>query len=158
MLVATKKDFEPANRKKFCSRIAMGDYDAIIIGHSQFERIPLSKERQVATINRQIDDITNAIADASSEDGSRFTIKQLEKTKKGLQVRLEKLNDQQRKDDVVTFEQLGVDRLFVDEQRYVYEVSIHGSDYRWERSDLCNRNPGQQQYGRTLYHHAIFTI
>lgn len=125
VLVATKKDFEPANRKKFCSRIAMGDYDAIIIGHSQFERIPLSKERQVATINRQIDDITNAIADASSEDGSRFTIKQLEKTKKGLQVRLEKLNDQQRKDDVVTFEQLGVDRLFVDESHFYKNMFLY---------------------------------
>ncbi len=98
---------------------------SIIIGHSQFERIPLSKERQVATINRQIDDITNAIADASSEDGSRFTIKQLEKTKKGLQVRLEKLNDQQRKDDVVTFEQLGVDRLFVDESHFYKNMFLY---------------------------------
>ncbi|MDD3415803.1 MAG: DNA methylase, partial [Lachnospiraceae bacterium] len=125
VLVATKKDFEPANRKKFCSRIAMGDYDAIVIGHSQFERIPLSKERQVATINRQIQDITHAIEDASNEDGARFTIKQMEKTKKSLLVRLEKLNDQQRKDDVVTFEQLGVDRLFVDESHFYKNMFLY---------------------------------
>lgn len=115
VLVATKKDFEPANRKKFCSRIATGDYDAIIIGHSQFERIPLSKERQAASIERQIDDITRAIEEAQDDDSPRYTIKQMEKTKKSLLSRLERLNDQERKDDVVTFEQLGVDRLFVDE-------------------------------------------
>ncbi len=115
VLVATKKDFEPANRKKFCSRIATGDYDAIIIGHSQFERIPLSRERQAAAIERQIDEITMAIQEAAEEDGTRYTVKQMEKTKKSLLARLEKLNDQTRKDDVVTFEQLGVDRLFVDE-------------------------------------------
>lgn len=115
VLVATKKDFEPANRKKFCSRIATGDYDAIIIGHSQFERIPLSRERQAAAIERQIDEITMAILEAAEEDGTRYTVKQMEKTKKSLLARLEKLNDQTRKDDVVTFEQLGVDRLFVDE-------------------------------------------
>ena len=115
VLVATKKDFEPANRKKFCSRIATGDYDAIIIGHSQFERIPLSRERQIASIERQMNDITNAIAELAEEDGTRYTIKQMEKTRKTLETRLAKLNDQSRKDDVVTFEQLGVDRLFVDE-------------------------------------------
>ncbi|MDC7291801.1 N-6 DNA methylase [Blautia schinkii] len=115
VLVATKKDFEPANRKKFCSRIATGDYDAIIIGHSQFERIPLSRERQAAAIERQIDEITMAIGEAAEEDGTRYTVKQMEKTRKSLETRLEKLNDQARKDDVVTFEQLGVDRLFVDE-------------------------------------------
>ena len=115
VLVATKKDFEPANRKKFCSRIATGDYDAIIIGHSQFERIPLSRERQAAAIERQIDEITMAIEEAAEEEGSRYTVKQMEKTRKSLEARLEKLNDQTRKDDVVTFEQLGVDRLFVDE-------------------------------------------
>ena len=115
VLVATKKDFEPANRKKFCSRIATGDYDAIIIGHSQFERIPLSRERQAAAIERQIDEITMAIEEAAEEEGTRYTVKQMEKTRKSLEARLEKLNDQTRKDDVVTFEQLGVDRLFVDE-------------------------------------------
>lgn len=115
ILVATKKDFEPANRKKFCSRIATGNYDAVIIGHSQFERIPLSTERQIRMIERQIDDITMAIADAKDKDGARFTVKQMEKTKKTLETKIKKLNDQSRKDDVVTFEQLGVDRLFVDE-------------------------------------------
>ena len=115
VLVATKKDFEPANRKKFCSRIATGEYDAIIIGHSQFERIPLSRERQIAAIERQMDDITTAIEELTEEEGTRYTIKQMEKTRKSLETRLEKLNDQSRKDDVVTFEQLGVDRLFVDE-------------------------------------------
>jgi len=115
ILVATKKDFEPANRKKFCSRIATGDYDAIIIGHSQFEKIPLSKERQIGSIERQIDDLEMAIAEAKEEEGSRYTVKQMEKTRKTLETKLAKLNDQSRKDDVVTFEQLGVDRLFVDE-------------------------------------------
>ena len=115
VLVATKKDFEPANRKKFCSRIATGDYDAIIIGHSQFERIPLSVERQAAAIEKQIRDITMAIEDAEGQEGTHYTVKQMEKTRKSLQTRLDKLNDQTRKDDVVTFEQLGVDRLFVDE-------------------------------------------
>ncbi len=115
ILAATKKDFEPANRKKFCSRIATGDYDAVIIGHSQFEKIPLSQERQAATIERQIDEIELAIEQAKKENGERYTIKQMEKSRKALQVRLDKLNDQSRKDNVVTFEQLGVDRLFVDE-------------------------------------------
>ena len=115
ILVANKKDFEPANRKKFCSRIATGDYDAIIIGHSQFEKIPLSKERQIASIEKQIDDLEMAIEEAALEEGSRYTVKQMEKTRKSLEARLAKLNDQSRKDDVVTFEQLGVDRLFVDE-------------------------------------------
>ncbi len=115
VLVATKRDFEPANRKKFCSRISTGDYDAVIIGHSQFERIPLSRERQIASIERQMNDITNAIAELAEEEGTRYTIKQMEKTRKTLETRLAKLNDQSRKDDVVTFEQLGVDRLFVDE-------------------------------------------
>lgn len=115
ILAATKKDFEPANRKKFCSRIATGDYDAVIIGHSQFEKIPLSKERQEATVERQIFEIEMAIAAAKAENGERYTIKQMEKTKKSLQTRLARLNDVTRKDDVVTFEQLGVDRLFVDE-------------------------------------------
>ena len=115
ILAATKKDFEPANRKKFCSRIATGDYDAVIIGHTQFEKIPLSIERQTAIIEKQIDEIKLAIEQTKSENGERYTIKQMEKTRKSLQVRLDKLNDQSRKDNVVTFEQLGVDRLFVDE-------------------------------------------
>ena len=115
ILAATKKDFEPANRKKFCSRIATGDYDAVIIGHSQFEKIPLSMERQQAMIERQIDEIELAIRQAKEDNGERYTIKQMEKTKKSLLTRLEKLNDASRKDNVVTFEQLGVDRLFVDE-------------------------------------------
>ena len=115
ILAATKKDFEPANRKKFCSRIATGDYDAVIIGHSQFEKIPLSQERQAATIERQIDEIELAIEQAKKDNGERYTIKQMEKSRKALQVRLDKLNDQRRKDNVVTFEKLGVDRLFVDE-------------------------------------------
>ena len=115
ILVATKKDFEPANRKRFCSRIATGDYDAVIIGHTQFEKIPLSRERQIAMLQQQIADITFSIEEAAHQAGQNYTIKQLEKTKKSLQARMKKLNDQTRKDDVVTFEQLGVDRLFVDE-------------------------------------------
>ena len=115
ILVATKKDFEPANRKRFCSRIATGDYDAVIIGHTQFEKIPLSRERQIAMLEDQIADITFSIEEAAHQAGQNYTIKQLEKTKKSLQARMKKLNDQTRKDDVVTFEQLGVDRLFVDE-------------------------------------------
>ena len=115
ILVATKKDFEPANRKRFCSRIATGDYDAVIIGHTQFEKIPLSRERQIAMLEDQIADITFSIEEAAYQAGQNYTIKQLEKTKKSLQARMKKLNDQTRKDDVVTFEQLGVDRLFVDE-------------------------------------------
>lgn len=125
VLVATKKDFEPANRKKFCSRIATGEYDAIIIGHSQFERIPLSRERQIDTISRQISYITFAITEANKEDGTRATVKQMEKTKKSLQARLDKLNDQTRKDDVVTFEQLGVDRLFVDESHFYKNLFLY---------------------------------
>ena len=115
ILVTTKKDFEKANRKKFCARIATGDYDAIIIGHSQFERIPISTERQQRIIQQQIDEITEGIEEAKSQNGERFTIKQLEKTRKSLEARLEKLLAEDKKDDVVTFEELGVDRLFVDE-------------------------------------------
>ena len=116
ILVATKKDFEPANRKKFCARIAMGNYDAIIIGHSQFERIPISDERQEAMLRKQIDDLEMAIQSARYEqDGGRYTVKQIEKTRKTLQTRLEKLNQKEKKDQVVTFEELGVDHLYVDE-------------------------------------------
>lgn len=125
ILAATKKDFQPANRKKFCSRIATGDYDAVIIGHSQFEKIPLSAERQTAIIERQIAEITQSIEEIKAEQGERYTIKQMEKIRKTLQTRLDKLNDTSRKDDVVTFEQLGVDRLFVDESHYYKNLFLH---------------------------------
>ena len=115
ILVTTKKDFETHNRKKFCARIATGDYDAIIMGHSQFEKIPISRERQERLLNEQIDEITEGIAEVEASGGERFTVKQLERTRKSLEARLEKLQAEGRKDDVVTFEQLGVDRLFVDE-------------------------------------------
>ena len=115
VLVATKKDFEPANRKKFCSRIATGDYDAVVIGHSQVEKIPLSPERQKAILQEQIDQVIDGIQEAKAQDGERYTIKQLEKSRKNLEARMAKLNDQSRKDDVITFEELGVDKLFVDE-------------------------------------------
>ena len=115
LLVTSKKDFEPANRKRFCARIATGDYDAVIIGHSQFEKIPLSAERQARIIEDQIEEIENAIAEAKEQSGEHFTVKQMEKTRKTLEVKLKKLQSTDRKDDVVTFEQLGVDRLFVDE-------------------------------------------
>ncbi|ENZ39428.1 DEAD-like helicase [Enterocloster bolteae 90B3] len=115
ILVTTKKDFETHNRKKFCARIATGDYDAIIMGHSQFEKIPISRERQERLLNEQIDEITEGIAEVEASGGERFTVKQLERTRKSLEARLEKLQAESRKDDVVTFEQLGVDRLFVDE-------------------------------------------
>ena len=118
ILVATKKDFETQNRKKFCSRIATGDYDAIIIGHSQFEKIPMSFERQQAILQQQIDEILFGIEQAKAQKAERYTIKQMERTRKSLEAKLAKLNDQSRKDDVVTFEQLGVDRLFVDESHY----------------------------------------
>ena len=125
ILVATKKDFEPANRKRFCSRIATGDYDAVIIGHSQFEKIPLSRERQISLLEDQIADITYSIEAAKEEAGQQYTVKQMEKTKKTLKAKLEKLNDQTRKDDVVTFEQLGVDRLFVDESHFYKNLFLY---------------------------------
>ena len=118
ILVATKKDFEKQNRKKFCSRISTGDYDAIIIGHSQFEKIPMSAERQQAILQQQIDDILFGIEQAKSQKAERYTIKQMERTRKSLEAKLAKLNDQSRKDDVVTFEELGVDRIFIDESHY----------------------------------------
>jgi len=118
ILVATKKDFETKNRKKFCARIATGDYDAVIIGHSQFEKIPMSVERQQAMIERQIDEIVMGITEIKENNGERYTVKAMEKMKKNLEVKLKKLNDQSRKDDVVTFEELGVDRLFIDEAHY----------------------------------------
>ena len=115
ILVATKKDFETRNRKKFCARIATGDYDAVIMGHSQFERIPVSAERQERLLQEQIDEIEEGLSELKASRAERFTIKQLERTKKSLEVRLAKLQNTDRKDDVVTFEELGVDRLYVDE-------------------------------------------
>ena len=125
ILVATKKDFEMKNRKRFCGRIATGDYDAVIIGHSQFEKIPISIERQRAVLQQQLDDIIEGIAEAKRNRGDRFSVKQLEKTKKSLQTKLEKLNDQSRKDDVVTFEELGIDRLFIDESHYYKNLYLY---------------------------------
>ena len=125
VLVATKKDFETKNRKKFCGRIATGDYDAIIIGHSQFEKIPMSIERQRAILEEQLDEITNGIADLKKNRGDNFSVKQLERTKKSVKQKLEKLNDQTRKDDVVTFEELGVDRLFIDESHYYKNLFLY---------------------------------
>lgn len=118
ILVATKKDFETKNRKKFCARIATGDYDAIIIGHSQFEKIPMSIERQQYILQQQLDEIMAGIIEMKANRGDRFSVKQLEQMKKGVELKLQKLNDASRKDDVVTFEELGVDRLFVDEAHY----------------------------------------
>lgn len=125
ILVATKKDFEMKNRKRFCGRIATGDYDAVIIGHSQFEKIPISIERQRAVLQQQLDDIIEGIADIKRNRGDRFSVKQLEKTKRSLQTKLQKLNDQSRKDDVVTFEELGVDRLFIDESHYYKNLYLY---------------------------------
>ena len=118
ILVATKKDFETKNRKRFCGRIATGDYDAIIIGHSQFEKIPMSVERQRYILEQQMDEIVHGISELKSQSGDRFSVKQLERTKKSIKEKLDKLNDQSRKDDVVTFEELGVDRIFIDEAHY----------------------------------------
>ncbi len=113
--MATRKDFETRNRKKFCGRIATGDYDAIIIGHSQFEKIPMSVDRQRRLLEEQLDEITDGIQELKENHGERYSIKQLEKVKKSIKLKLDKLNDTSRKDDLVTFEELGVDRLFVDE-------------------------------------------
>ena len=125
VLVATKKDFETKNRKRFCGRIATGDYDAVIIGHSQFEKIPVSIQRQRAILEQQMDEIILGIQEAKNAHAENFTIKQMEKTRKGLQNRLDKLNDQSRKDDVVTFEELGVDRLFIDESHYYKNLFLY---------------------------------
>ena len=125
ILVATRKDFETKNRKKFCGRIATGDYDAVIIGHSQFEKIPMSVERQRAILEQQIDEIMMGISEAKREKAENFTIKQMMKTKKGLQAKIDKLNDQSRKDDVVTFEELGVDRIFIDESHYFKNLFLY---------------------------------
>ena len=125
ILVATKRDFETKNRKKFCGRIATGDYDAVIIGHSQFEKIPMSIERQRAILEQQLEELTDGIADLKRNRGENFSIKQLEKSKKAVKQKLEKLNDQSRKDDVVTFEELGVDRLFIDESHYYKNLYLY---------------------------------
>ena len=125
ILVATKKDFETKNRKKFCGRIATGDYDAVIIGHSQFEKIPMSIERQRAILEQQLEEITEGIAELKRNRGENFSIKQLEKSKKSIRQKLDKLNDQTKKDDVVTFEELGVDRLFVDESHYYKNLYLY---------------------------------
>lgn len=125
ILVATKKDFETKNRKKFCGRIATGDYDAVIIGHSQFEKIPMSIERQRDILQRQINELIEGIAQLKSENGERFSIKQLEKSKKSIEAKLKKLNDQSRKDNVVTFEELGVDRIFIDESHYYKNLYLY---------------------------------
>ena len=125
ILVATKKDFEMKNRKKFCGRIATGDYDAVIIGHSQFEKIPMSAERQKAILQNQLDEIINGIIEAKTENAERYTVKQMEKTKRGLEAKIKKLNDQERKDDVVTFEEIGVDRVFVDEAHFYKNLFLY---------------------------------
>ena len=185
ILVTTKKDFEKHNRKKFCARIATGDYDAIIMGHSQFEKIPISKERQERLLHEQIWEITEGIAEVEASGGERFTVKQLERTKKSLEARLEKLQAEGRKDDVVTFEQLGVDRLFVDEAHnyknlflytkmrnvaglshngraeilgYVRQVPLHGRDHRQPRRYLCHRHTCQQLHDRALHHAAVSPV
>ena len=125
ILVATKKDFETKNRKKFCGRIATGDYDAVIIGHSQFEKIPMSVERQRAILEQQLQELTDGIIDLKKNHGENFSVKQLEKSKKAVKLKLQKLNDQSRKDDVVTFEELGVDRLFIDESHYYKNLYLY---------------------------------
>ena len=185
ILVTTKKDFEKHNRKKFCARIATGDYDAIIMGHSQFEKIPISKERQERLLHEQIWEITEGISEVEASGGERFTVKQLERTKKSLEARLEKLQAEGRKDDVVTFEQLGVDRLFVDEAHnyknpvfiyqdaqcggplhhgrteifgYVRQVPLHGRDHRQPRRYLCHRHTCQQLHDRALHHAAVSPV
>ncbi len=185
ILVATKKDFETKNRKKFCGRIATGDYDAVIIGHSQFEKIPMSIERQRAILEQQLEEITEGIAELKRNRGENFSVKQLEKSKKSIKQKLDKLNDQTKKDDVVTFEELGVDRLFVDESHYYKNLYLYtkmrnvggiaqteaqkSSDlfmkcryldetYRRTRHSVCNGYTYLQQYGGALHHTAIFAV
>ena len=125
ILVATKKDFQRKNRKRFCGKIATGEYDAVIIGHTQFEKIPMSAERQRAILEKQLDEIMIGIGELKQNRGERFSIKALEKSKKQLKVKLEKLNNQSRKDDVVTFEELGVDRIFIDESHYYKNLFLY---------------------------------
>ena len=185
ILVATKKDFETKNRKKFCGRIATGDYDAVIIGHSQFEKIPMSIERQRAILEQQLEEITGGIAELKRNRGENFSIKQLEKSKKSIRQKLDKLNDQTKKDDVVTFEELGVDRLFVDESHYYKNLYLYtkmrnvggiaqteaqkSSDLFMKCRYLDEITGGRgnrvrngytylKQYGGTLYDTAIFAV
>ena len=185
ILAATKRDFETANRKKFCSRIATGEYDAVIIGHSQFAMIPLSAERQAMAIEQQIDEIQMSIMEAKAENGERYTIKQMEAARKKLYAKLERLNDAEKKDNAVTFEQLGVDRLFVDEShsfknrffiyknaercrdctvgsaevfRYVCKMPLYGRTDRRERDHICHWDPDQQQHDRNVYKYALSAV
>ena len=151
VLVATKKDFEPARRKKFCARIATGDYDAVIIGHSQFEKIPLSPERQKAVIEDQIDEIVTAIQEAKEEDGDKFTVKQMEKTKKKLEAKLERLSAKEKKDNVVTFEELGVDRLFVDEAHSFKNLFLHTKMSRVAGIAQTDAQKSSDMYGKCRY-------
>ncbi len=151
VLVATKKDFEPKRRRKFCARIATGDYDAVIIGHSQFEKIPLSPERQKAVIEDQIDEIIEAIREAKEEDGDRFTVKQLEKTKKNLEARLKRLSESKKKDNVVTFEELGVDRLFVDEAHSFKNLFLHTKMSRVAGIAQTDAQKSSDMFGKCRY-------
>lgn len=151
VLVATKKDFEPARRKKFCARIATGDYDAVIIGHSQFEKIPLSPARQEALIEDQLSEIVDAIREAKENDGERYTIKQMEKTKKNLEARLKKLSAEERKDNVVTFEELGVDRLFVDEAHGFKNLFLHTKMRNVAGISQTDAQKSSDMYGKCRY-------
>ena len=151
VLVATKKDFEPKRRRKFCARIATGDYDAVIIGHSQFEKIPLSPERQKAVIQDQIDEIIEAIQEAKEEDGDRFTIKQMEKTKKNLEAKLKRLTEGKKKDNVVTFEELGVDRLFVDEAHAFKNLFLHTKMSRVAGIAQTDAQKSSDMFGKCRY-------
>ena len=151
VLVATKKDFEPKRRRKFCARIATGDYDAVIIGHSQFEKIPLSPERQKAVIQDQIDEIMEAIREAKEDDGDRFTVKQLEKTKKSLEAKLKRLTESKKKDNVVTFEELGVDRLFVDEAHSFKNLFLHTKMSRVAGISQTDAQKSSDMFGKCRY-------
>ena len=151
VLVATKKDFEPKRRRKFCARIATGDYDAVIIGHSQFEKIPLSPERQKAVIEDQIDEIIEAIQEAKEDDGDRFTIKQMEKSKKNLEAKLKRLTESKKKDNVVTFEELGVDRLFVDEAHAFKNLFLHTKMSRVAGIAQTDAQKSSDMFGKCRY-------
>jgi len=151
VLVATKKDFEPKRRRKFCARIATGDYDAVIIGHSQFEKIPLSPERQKVVIQDQIDEIIEAIREAKEDDGDRFTIKQMEKTKKNLEAKLKRLTESKKKDNVVTFEELGVDRLFVDEAHAFKNLFLHTKMSRVAGIAQTDAQKSSDMFGKCRY-------
>ena len=151
ILVATKKDFETQNRKRFCARISTGDYDAVIIGHSQFEKIPMSLERQRALLEQELDDITAGIQDLRRNRGDSFSIKQLERTRKGLKLQLQKLNDQSKKDDVVTFEELGVDQLFVDESHYYKNLFLYSKMRNVGGISQTGANKSSDLYAKCRY-------